>query len=90
MNFYTHITQAGNYLFLREVVNGERINRKIRYSPTLFSPVVKDTSWKTLEGRNVKPIKFQTIREAKEYTNQVFTKADLINRLLNEVLKDEG
>ena len=69
MNFYTHITQAGNYLFLREVVNGERINRKIRYSPTLFSPVVKDTSWKTLEGRNVKPIKFQTIREAKEYTN---------------------
>ena len=29
------------------------------------------------------------MREAKEYNNKVFTKADRINRLLNEVLKDE-
>ena len=29
------------------------------------------------------------MKEAKEYENQVFTKADRINRLLNEVLKDE-
>jgi hypothetical protein len=29
------------------------------------------------------------MKEAKEYNNKVFTKADHINRLLNEVLKDE-
>lgn len=29
------------------------------------------------------------VKEAKEYNNRVFTKADRINRLLNEVLKDE-
>jgi hypothetical protein len=29
------------------------------------------------------------MKEAKEYNNRVFTKADRINRLLNEVLKDE-
>ena len=29
------------------------------------------------------------VKEAKEYKNKVFTKADRINRLLNEVLKDE-
>ena len=29
------------------------------------------------------------MREAKEYKNEVFTKADRINRLLNEVLDDE-
>ena len=29
------------------------------------------------------------MREAKEYNNKVFTKADRINRFLNEVLKDE-
>jgi hypothetical protein len=28
------------------------------------------------------------VKEGKEYTNRVFTKADRINRLLNEVLKD--
>jgi hypothetical protein len=29
------------------------------------------------------------MKEAKDYTNKVFTKADRINRLLNEVLEDE-
>ena len=29
------------------------------------------------------------VKEGKEYSNQVFTKADRINRLLNEVLKNE-
>jgi hypothetical protein len=29
------------------------------------------------------------MKEAKEYNNQVFTKADRINRLLNEVLENE-
>jgi len=29
------------------------------------------------------------VKEGKEYNNRVFTKADRINRLLNEVLKDE-
>jgi predicted transcriptional regulator len=28
------------------------------------------------------------MKEAKEYNNNVFTKADKINRLLNEVLED--
>ena len=29
------------------------------------------------------------VKEAKEFNNKVFTKADLINRLLNEVLKEQ-
>jgi hypothetical protein len=29
------------------------------------------------------------VKEGKEYKNNVFSKADRINRLLNEVLKDE-
>jgi hypothetical protein len=29
------------------------------------------------------------MKEAKQFNNKVFTKADRINRLLNEVLKDE-
>ena len=29
------------------------------------------------------------MKEAKEFQNKVFTKADRINRLLNEVLDDE-
>ncbi len=39
MNFYTNVLQWGNQLFVREVKNGQRINSKVKYAPTLFSPV---------------------------------------------------
>ena len=67
MRFYTNITQWGNNLLLREVVNGERINRKVKYSPTLFASVSKETPYKTLEGKYVAPVKHDTIKDAKEW-----------------------
>ena len=70
MRFYTNIQQWGNNLLLREVVNGERINRKIKYSPTLFCPVMRETKFKTLEGKYVTPIKHQTIKDAREWVEQ--------------------
>ena len=70
MRFYTNIQQWGNNLLLPEVVNGERINRKIKYSPTLFCPVMRETKFKTLEGKYVTPIKHQTIKDAREWVEQ--------------------
>ena len=70
MNFYTNIVQWGNSLLLREVVNGERIVRKVKYSPTLYAPVAKPTEWKTLDGKFVTPVKHQTIKDAKQWVEQ--------------------
>ena len=67
MRFYTNITQWGNNLLLREVVGGERINRKIKYSPTLYARVAKETNYKTLDGKYVVPVKHDTIKDAKEW-----------------------
>ena len=67
MRFYTNIVQWGNNLLLREVVNGERINRKVKYSPTLYARVAKETNYKTLEGKYVAPIKHETIKDAKAW-----------------------
>jgi len=67
MNFYTNVTPWGNTLLVREYVNGERINRKIKYSPTLFCKVIKETKHKTLDGQYVTPVKHNTIKEAKEW-----------------------
>ena len=67
MQFYTNVTPWGNNLLVREYVNGERINRKVKYSPTLFCKVLKETGYKTLDGQNVTPIKHETIKEAKEW-----------------------
>ena len=55
MNFYTNVLQRGNNLHVRAVVNGERQNFKVRYRPTLFSPVNQETGYKTLEGNPVLP-----------------------------------
>ena len=78
MNFYTNIAQWGNFLLLREVVNGERISRKIKYSPTLYAPVAKPTEWKTLDGKFVTPIKHQTIRDAKDWVEQYKDQSHLV------------
>jgi len=67
MQFYTNVTPWGNTLLVREYVNGERVNRKIKYSPTLFCKVIKETKHKTLDGQFVTPVKHETIKEAKEW-----------------------
>ena len=67
MRFYTNITQWGNNLLLREIVDGKRINRKVKYSPTLYARVLKETEYKTLEGKFVTPIKHDTIKDAKAW-----------------------
>ena len=53
MKFYTNITRWGNQLLLREYVDGQRLNRRIKYSPTMYSIVTKPTEYRTLEGKFV-------------------------------------
>ena len=69
MNFYTNVLQWGNYLLVREVKNNQRQNSRIKYSPTLYSPAKQKTGYKTLEGDNVLPQNFNTIKEAKSWVD---------------------
>ena len=67
MNFYTNVVRYGNNLLIREVKNGQRVNSKLKYEPTMFVPVVKQTNWKTLDGKYVAPIKHDSIKECTEW-----------------------
>ena len=78
MNFYTNVLQRGNQIFVRAVVNGERQNFKIRYRPTLFSPVNQETGYKTLDGIPVLPIEFDSIKEAKEWVESHKSQPELV------------
>ena len=78
MKFYTNISQWGNSLLLREVVNGERIARRVKYSPTLYAPVNSPTPYKTLDGKYVTPVSHETIKEAKEWVDNYKNQPDLI------------
>ena len=67
MDFYTNVIQWGNFLLVRGVSGNQRLNFKVKYSPTLFVPVLKETEWKTLEGKSVTPYKCETIKDAKDF-----------------------
>ena len=69
MNFYTNVIQWGNTLLVRAVENNQRVQKRIRYEPTLFDLVNKPTGYKTLDGRHVRPNKFDSIRDAKDWYN---------------------
>ena len=78
MYFYTNVIRFGNNLLVREIRNGERIKKRVRYSPTLFSLVQKPTQHKTLEGKYVTPITHETMKDAKEWIDQYQNQTDLI------------
>lgn len=43
---------------------------KIQYSPTLFLPSKKKTEWSTLYGEPLEPMKFDTMREARDFVRR--------------------
>lgn len=67
MNFYTNIQLVSDQILYRGYENGERVAYRDKLSPTLFVPSKKETKYKTLDGQCVKPIKFLTVREARDF-----------------------
>ena len=78
MNFYTYVLQWGNQLLVREVKNGQRINHRVSYKPTLFSPVREQTGYKTLAGTPCMPTKFDSIKEAKSFVESYKSQPELV------------
>ncbi len=70
MSFYTNVQLLGNTILYRGYEGGERIESRFQFSPTLFITSNKEEKWKTLTGRNVKPVKFNTVREARDFAEK--------------------
>ena len=78
MRFYTNITRWGNHLLLREYVNGQRLNRRVKYSPTLYMRVVNPTEYKTLDGKFVTPVSHETMKEANAWVDNYKNQSHLV------------
>ena len=65
--FYTSVASVGNHIFYRGVDNGRRVKVKIPYSPTLFLQSNKQSTWKNLNGDYLEPMKFESMREARDF-----------------------
>ena len=70
LDFYTSVNRYGNDILLRGFKQGQRIAQKIRFTPTLYTPIDKETGWKTLTGQNVMPRGFDTMRDAADFMKQ--------------------
>jgi DNA polymerase elongation subunit (family B) len=80
MNFYTNVLQYGNSILVREVRDGERMTRRVKYEPTLFDLVNtrEETGYKTLDGQSVKPHHFDSIKEAKQWVSDRENQKDIM------------
>ena len=80
MNFYTNVLQYGNSILVREVRNGERTTRRVKYEPTLFDLVNtrEETGYKTLDGQSVLPHHFDSIKEAKQWVSDRENQKDIM------------
>jgi hypothetical protein len=65
--YYTNVACIGNNILYRGVKEGRRVKLKVAYTPTLFLPSKKETTYKSLEGDFLEPMKFESVREARDF-----------------------
>ena len=67
MKFYTNVQMIGDQFLVRAYENGEYIQFREKYKPTLFVPSKKETFYKTLDGNYVEPIKPGFVSDCREF-----------------------
>ena len=72
MKFYTSIARIANTICFRGYENGRRVSYRDSYKPTLFvtSKPNSPSEWKTLDGKKLDPMKFDTMREASDFMDR--------------------
>jgi len=68
--YYTNVCVHSNHILFRGVTNGRRVKTKVKYSPTLFLQSNKQSQWKSLFNEPLEPMKFETIREARDFVKR--------------------
>jgi len=68
--YYTNVAVHGNNILFRGVNNGRRVKGKVPYSPTLFLQSNKSTEWRSLFNEPLEAMKFETIREARDFVKR--------------------
>lgn len=67
MRFYTNVQSVGDHILLKAFEDGKKVNLKIKYKPTLYVPGNSKSKYRSLDGKPLEPIVFDTMREAREF-----------------------
>ena len=73
MNFYKNVIVHRGKLLIRGVLNGKEYQEKLDFSPTLYVLSNEQTEYKTLQGQNLKPIRLNSIADARRFKKEVET-----------------
>ena len=73
MNFYKNVIVHRGKLLIRGVLNGKEYQEKLDFSPTLYVLSQENTGYKTLQGQSLKPIRFNSIADARKFKKEVET-----------------
>ena len=66
MKFYTSVFQRGDKIYVRGYEDGQKVEFIEKYKPYLFLPK-KDGFYRTLEGKGVDKMQFESIGDAKDF-----------------------
>ncbi len=65
--FYTSVTRSGNYIYFRGYNNSKRIQKKVKYKPTLYIASPDPTEFKSLRGSYLGEMDFESIHDASDF-----------------------
>src|SRR6056300_1477854 len=69
-NFYTNVTRYKSFILYRGIENGKKVQRKSKYGPTLFVTTPKPTKWRSIDGKPVAPITFESMWDCKQWVDE--------------------
>lgn len=67
MNHYTNVISLGDSILYRGIRNGKRVTERLKFSPFLFLESDKPSKYKTIHGKKVSEMQFDTMGEAREF-----------------------
>ena len=73
MNFYKNVIVHRGKLLIRGVLNGKEYQEKLDFSPTLYVLSQENTGYKTLQGQSLKPMRFNSIADARRFKKEIQT-----------------
>jgi DNA polymerase elongation subunit (family B) len=95
--FYTNVAIRGNRILHRGYENGKPFAEEDVYKPTLFILSKRKSEWKSLDGRPVEPMVFDSIDSSREFMEKysdvssfpIFGNTDYVYQFIGDEYKGE-
>lgn len=68
--YYTNVCVSGAKLLVRGIRDGKEFRSKVPYQPNLYIACDPETGFKDVHGRNLKPLSFDNIKDARAFASQ--------------------